>query len=785
MPGETGLAAPASERLSLALREVLKSARQVAQYPGDHPVSQAALERALTFLNELFGSEERLVLTATQTGIFVNGEQAAPGSAAAGTLSRELRRRHIRSIILNRGATAQDIGDLLRVLAQEPVRLREAGGLLRFLGVRPGRRAEFVEVEATRLARVALRPTGPTEVPSAEGFGEGVSRTASSFLLGGKPELEQQERSYLLSLLRDPERLFQALSIHAPQTTEGAEGEESLPEDPLALLLLSETSAAADVLVRGIDGTPLETVDKQAAVMAHVLQRLWRTVRDLSPDEQEALRRQMAEAITKAAPDVRARLFRAPVVAEETETDVLGELAEELTIEELVDAVLPDAQQIQSDTSAGLQRALKRIAPNRRKVMELEPLLKARLAEWELPQELYTNVIGMALAEFEDVSLEEFEALGLLKEPGKRVGEGRQEMAELFESIAPQGRLRHGAEVLSELLAQETQPAFYLRFGNQLVEYLPKMVQLRLLALALKAIITFEQGAKSPDAGRSWERRICEEALDRIRETQLVDAVKQSALQASSDEAAEAVMLLASMGAANADELVHIIMDPSRSDLHTAAAFCLRRVGGDAAIAAALRDVPRSAALRAVSLLLAAGDPDAVRFVTPLLENRDWMVRLDAVEFLGQSGSPVAAYQLEGRLKDKEEIVREAAVDALARLGGRRVPAILGGVAKAAGVADGLRRKAIQGLGMLRTDECVQVLLDILRSRRRLFSGPIVQTKVWAATALGNIPGVAAQFGLQEGAKDPAPEVAALCARLLEERKAPPVRQVPEEQKGV
>ncbi len=139
-------------------------------------------------------------------------------------------------------------------------------------------------------------------------------------------------------------------------------------------------------------------------------------------------------------------------------------------------------------------------------------------------------------------------------------------------------------------------------------------------------------------------------------------------------------------------------------------------------------------------------DPDAIRFLTwilrgekaeaavePLLarlEDAKARVRQAAVQALGRIGSQRAVEPLVARLHDPEEGMRRTAAEALGRIGGERAVEPL--LARLEDPEEGMRRTAAEALGRIGGERAVEPLLARLEH-------PQAEVRQAAAEALGRI----------------------------------------------
>jgi len=127
-----------------------------------------------------------------------------------------------------------------------------------------------------------------------------------------------------------------------------------------------------------------------------------------------------------------------------------------------------------------------------------------------------------------------------------------------------------------------------------------------------------------------------------------------------------------------------------------------------------LRDDVKTVREAATSALAAIGET-AISALVEALRHQDWLVRLHAIESLGQTGSPQAVEPLLSTLaNDKDSAVRQDAVRALGQIGDPRAVDGLVTVVH----EPGLRTLAVEALGRVGDRRAVPILIDIVRGAR-------------------------------------------------------------------
>jgi HEAT repeat protein len=434
--------------------------------------------------------------------------------------------------------------------------------------------------------------------------------------------------------------------------------------------------------------------------------------------------------------------------------------------QELVEAVIPDATVLLEDTSQRTRRALRRCGG---KLSGLAPLATERLKEQSLPEQLYTNVVGLIASEMgrEDTASGEPVPLSF-------VGEGKgatavEIISDLLTTVEAVLAVKARAEVLLELLEKEGDPEVYRSLATSLEPLMKQILDFGFPALAASIVATFQNHLSEP-SGPDWRKRRAALALEHMRQTSTLSKVEADLEKATAAEAGPLVFLLCLFGRVGAVRLAGILSDDKQAGLHEAAAEGLANLASEIGdlLPQLTASMPWTASARLAARMATLGDEGALRQVATILKHRDWRVRRAVVEALGEARGRAIDLLIQA-LGDKDRDVRAVALEHLANIREpASVPALLAMAThgKVGGEDHALRQRAVAALGKI-GDPAVPALERILVRRAWIRRKAQEKLSAAAADALAQIGGEQAHAALEHGAASAGGPVQSACVKAL------------------
>lgn len=207
-------------------------------------------------------------------------------------------------------------------------------------------------------------------------------------------------------------------------------------------------------------------------------------------------------------------------------------------------------------------------------------------------------------------------------------------------------------------------------------------------------------------------REAAAEALEKIGDPRAVEPLI-AALRDNVWVRRAAAEALVKIGAPAVEPLIAALGDKD-SDIREAAAEVLGAIGDTRAVEpliAALRDWDKDVREAAAVALGKIGDPRAVEpLIAALRDEQLGNVRRAAVEALGRIGDPCAVEPLITAIRDENSIVREAAAEALVKIG---APAVEPLIAALRGEDPLVRLVAFEALGKMKDPRAAEALAVI------------------------------------------------------------------------
>jgi len=749
----------ARKELRVTVRDLLRAARHLSQYPEGHPTAIATVEQATTNLSRSLRTHQAVVIQVSGADLLLNGIPVAHPNDTESRLITDFKKRYIRSIILRPGVSGDNLLALFRLLTEDPNSIRQKGGARKALSAPSGAALEIMEMDYEKAVTLSeAREKGMASRPITEGLPE-IPPTAPA-----RPLLSFDE---VRTLMDDPEGLASIVEEMVGLPTSGEAGAGvggTTGEGGGGLGTGSQTVSGGSGSGTVLAPEQLLRLDVQAQAMVLLLSRVRDQIMNEGADEAEATRK-MLRVLQAMEPAARARLFRAPPVESER-GDVLAEAAKFMSEEELLDLVIPGPQQLTADTSERIRRVLKRCGG---KVSALAPLAVDRLNQWSLPEEIYINTVELIASEMREQESPLPESPFLPFEPEKKGAVSAEIITDLLSSLEPAQAARARTEVFSEMLERETVQEKYRSLTIALEAAVEEMLDLGMPDLARRIVETLYNHSTDPQSGK-WRRNRAGLALTEIKKQSLLAKVQSGLDKARGEQAADYVFLLCLSGAAGAERLAAILSDNKKSALHDSAAAALASLAPEVGslVQKLTASLPWTVSARVAAYLAASGDERALGHVAAMLRHRDWQVRRAAVEALGKARGR-AVDLLVMALSDKDMDVRLAAVGHLTALADPRTVEPLLTVATRRTLLGGnqaLRLRAIAALAEM-GQPAVEALGQILTRRFRLRRRSEEELSLAAAKALAQIGTDEARATLARGAGETTGELRQACLEAL------------------
>jgi hypothetical protein len=771
-PKELALTAELRDAATSAVDALARAAQQALLYPAGHPVSEAAFERAETALEHLLSMRDPVMVTASPDGLQLDELGMVDTPAAAG-LAREMRKRGIALGRLRSGVTAAELRAFIGLLGAEMSQLEAAGGPSRMLADRQVQHIEVGELDFSRWVRASAAPA--SAAASETMTTARLDQALRAFLFGGAEVLSDEAYERLLEVLERPEdaAAFLAEAPRAGGTTHTELGRRGRPG------VSRGTDEADEAMLSRADVLP-ETEDRPAAAVAGALQQAYRAMRTHSLDNlPEALGR-LAGVVRVLPAHTRSRVYRAPLVLEENEQDVLTEIGKLLSGGECAEIIVPGAQALLAETSAQLERLLNRLAAGGRDADQLLGLVQERLRAFGIPSELYNNTINLLLRRTEQPSLMQAIEEGAVPIPESPLtpallpGPPDQQRETIEKALSSQETAEARALTLAEVLLHEEDATAYNRLALLAERLVPELADERMFRAAARIVSVLDGQTEEVSESLAWQPLRAEQALEAIRTESLVKRTQEAFDRAGERASGELAEWLAMMGPGGAAFLAKAVLDPRFAHLRDAllaslvkwgdqanpgieqllAEFGPRQGGqlvrllGEAGDKRASRHVRLwlrgdnvERALQGLAVLASAADREAVRVLVETAQRGDRELRMEAVDLLGEARE-------------------ESAVPVLADLA-------LGHSCPASDIP--LRTRAIRALGLLPTPGAERTLEQILEKRPALWAGRLEALRIEAARALGKAATAAAKRALDRWRRQARGPLREACEQALKE----------------
>jgi len=806
LPGREQEKSARLRQAAAALEEFARAARQASQYPSRHPVAEAAVERARLALLKLFSTpaSDCVRLVTSPRGLLLNGDNLPAAGPGLDWLNEGLRRRLTKTILLRRALETSEVEDLLELLAGTAEEIVEGGGVPKWLAARGVRHIEAEEQDYRRLLReseaamlqmVAEQEAGPVRemVRLCMSVLEKRLESAVEKAPAASSDSESDENG-------GTQNLFSRLALLADFVSSAPSGS-------------GLSSGGAEFLPAGWEAfleAEIPSADLLAAALANLIQAGFGVFEEV-PQESTAWEENVARAIWRLEPELRARLFRVPVTISPESEEALSRLAGRFSPQQIVEEIIfAHPMAITGETSSSLGRLFRRLMPTPARQLEIEPLLKARLLQEGMSHETYRNVVGLLLDSLakEQMMKDKQPGFHLRKQEAKEAeGSSEQPISDLLASLAPGVVERARSEMLIELLGGNYSAAEYSGLCSELASGAQGWREKGEDELGLQLFRALA-GETQAENRSSSQRLIASSALGRLGTPEFTSWLAQMILRASPQEKADLVNLLALLGEGAGKVLLGLVFAEKDEALIRVAALALcrqaesigtfalqtGRVGFSRALgegeggfrgerglahlfANALAQGAPARVIRVIRILLSSQRPQVLAVVRGGLRHRESRMRVEMMRALGEFKPAEAERLLLAGLEDSCWQVRAEACRALGEMGGQlsreealRATERLGWLAKQAGFnsrTHAVRLAAIEAVGRLGQEEAVPLLVGLLEEKGWFFRRGRERLRSAAAAALAEIPFPAAAEALRQGCASRKAALANICQGAL------------------
>jgi hypothetical protein len=788
-----------SQGIADTFGHLLRAARQRSLYPDGHPVCAAAEAGAYTAVRDLLLESERVEFLLAEEGVLCEGEPVVTGDDSLQELARTLRQDGIWGLGVRRGITDSELDLLLDLLGPQHMgagatdiaaRLRDLGAeCLRVVTVCAdqivprSRAGQAVDRDAVRDIQ-ALRELVARTLEAEELAGGGAAGTFQGLL----------DHSLLAA-----EALFDMVGSDTPGSDDDRPEARGAPAEDENYLPLR------------IGNTRIERLDVSVTAIALAAQRIGEIADALEPARRAETMRRLADALRQFAPDQLACILQTNVVGAEGSCDVLGEVAQHFSTEEVIALFRAQAADVVLQSSVVVRRLLARVAPTIERLHELLPGIKEALLQAGVSESAFEASVGQVA---ERLLIDEVGAAQLgtpdvsYARPAEALrAERRAQLAPLLDAAGDPWRDR--ATVCLELMEQCRTPGQLTSILDALLESLPRvppaegdrMVEQAVKALAEVCRLSSERSdlvraeAKSRLtellAGRqpAWLQSALQQAAGPDRAVYLaalaragpwgrrvlLDSLRTRALNAEGDEVSEIVreLLEASGGEAGPDAAC------------TDSAPDGSAVGRETGLVDLIVGLACADPSALINALVAQGGPTAAKCLMDLLHRGDFGVRCAVVQALDQPRGPLLQVAVIA-LDDAELEIACLAARALGQSGEPDAARGLMRLLPSSNPFDPrlpLRVAAAIALGDLRHQGAVAALAEIVKRPAWVRRAENDQFRVAAARALRKIGTFTAWCALASRAKgERCPEIQALAWEASEHLKLLTTQASPREE---
>jgi len=413
-----------------AIRQLRRAAAMRALYPDGHPIHASALASAREAVEGLLDGNERVDLVFAGGEISRDGQTLPDSDGAVSELAGRWWAQGICGLRIGREASEGELSLLLDMSAPS-ARDLDVNVLNERLRQLDARHLAIIEIDYERFVPRSRLPQELREELGGSDLGRVLRELVATPPDPGQGLSDSQRRS-LAVLLDHPQALADAMEMGVLTPEEGS---NPVPGPPVASVDPAERMLPQQ-------GVP---VDLAGARLATTVRHLARLGGELEAGAPSVVSAKLAAAVRHLDPAVVAHAYRAVGEEARGEPDALAEVANCLTVPELVQIVRSKPGAVAAEPSAVYRRLLTRVSGGGERAGELAPALREALTEDGWSDHLYASTIGVVLEEIA----------------------GRHSEVEEFPDGAIPIALRRAPEEARRARREEIQPQLERAFGDR------------------------------------------------------------------------------------------------------------------------------------------------------------------------------------------------------------------------------------------------------------------------------------------------------------------------------
>ena len=693
-------------------------------YPPGSGIPRQSVQDALGALNDALEGAESLELSVTPGGLVFAGSTVYPGSRGLKSFAREFYNRNLAAVRFGRGATPDEMMDLLALINTDPETLAARGGTESLLCEADVTHISVTEV-ATRIMEAVLPgdPAEPTPIdPDAEA--EVLPAETIEDLLGEAGADQGRDRRVLMRVLRDRRTVARYLRDAREHELE----------------------------------TDVEKLSRRVLDMA-------RKTHDALPADQAAVLDVIAEAIMELDPQERGDLYESYLLEQGRLDDAIAATIERLGVEEVVDCIL---SQIDETPVAlkGLSRAVRNLAlmnvsADKDSVLDLAVTkMRARGFSEVFIQELGEKVAPRKITGADQkprAAESPVETVLRLVDMAPDASDGFVYDEAIEPLRAEVARGTTDGDVILALVAlatAETREKEFLAIISMVEESVSVLVQADETDVAADVVESLAAGAARPEIGpahREHMMRVVRSIASAESLAHVVSGLRTC--RADSAEYHSYRRLLDTLGEAAIDPLLEMLADeqdmPARKMLIDVLSSCA--LDYVPKLGARLTDHRWYFVRNLVTILASTRSPIVLPLMERTLRHGDARVRRETIRGLSGIPAATAASLLVAALSDSEAQNVQVATRYLGMVGALSAVPALEQVALGTGPGNhdsAVRVEAIHALANLGSPSSIAAMRALTRRRGLFGSGPSREVREAALGALRALSAVQIRAGV-------------------------------------
>lgn len=748
--------APGDVTPGTALDVFCRAARQVALYTASHPAALAALEDAMTAIEAALNGRTRATLSLSSDTLLWDGRPLAHRSPSVKELHQRMHQRMIAAVVFHAGIQREDLAALLDVLTRDPRELEQAGGAAKYMQAQAVHHVNVEEVDYSQYLRESEIQWLKTISDETTVGGSAIQHLVGVCLANAGIRQPHDQRGPLAAASRPalvdfglpfvPAGLQEAVDREASGAESAAEQTPDIPPEDCLAISLANVIQRSGELAAAAPGALNQWIE------------------------------QVAGAVRRLTPPLRARVFRAPVVIAEGAPDFLSEVAKVFTAAEIVNIILAHPEAVVKEPSPQLALLLRRIVPTQQRRTDVEPMLHATLLSRGMTEDSYRNVVGLLL---DHVNRDKPETAHALEKrltaltANRGASQRREDIADLLATLEHSSITEARLLMFEELVDMDHEPAQFLDLTHYLEQEAAGFASAGDTERLIRVIHALERQVQ-PDSPRPESyRSVASRALRHIGTEAAVARLADALQQGTAEQKCGIARLLGHLGDRAVPVLVETIRSADSPEVQRAAIMAIARMGGegDRAIQSILSGRDLDLGLACLKILGEANDDSLVKHLAAVLDHPDWRLKSELVRLLANCEGPYAEHILVRALLDNNLRVRTQAAESL---GLRRATSAVGALSMAAergplhGDAFLFRKAAVIALGRIGSHEAACSLIRVLGKGSPIFRDNSDSLRCQAAAALAEISSLEAFEALRRGQSDRRPRVRDACREAAE-----------------